>query len=89
MERNTPGIPTPTRLPESDFAIIYIFVDNDTFGLHKNLLRTYFGIYSQVNKRIFNNQLPNAMLNVRLIFVQINRKYYIGNNRYVVYILRI
>lgn len=57
---NTLNIPTPCLIPNTDYVLPYVFVGDEAFALHTNLLRPYGGKELTKEQKIFNYRLTRA-----------------------------
>lgn len=70
------GIPNPQPLPGRDRPVPYVFVADDAFGLHDNIMKPYPGIQEKGSeKRIFNYRLSRARRVVENVFGILSAKF--------------
>lgn len=68
LRGNTLNIPPPRALPDIEGELPYVFVGDEAFALHNNLLRPYGGRELDHIKRIFNYRLTRARRFVECAF---------------------
>lgn len=70
------GIPNPQPLPERDRPVLYVFVTDDAFGLHDNIMKPYPGIQEKASeKRVFNYRFSRARRVVENVFGLLSAKF--------------
>lgn len=60
MRENNLNLPQPSNLPEFNYKMPYVMVDDDAFPLHENLMKPYPERGLTQHKRIFNYRLSRA-----------------------------
>lgn len=69
-------IPNPQPLPGRDRPVSYVFVADDAFGLHDNIMKPYSGVQEKGSKkRVFNYRLSRARWVVVNIFGILSAKF--------------
>ncbi|CAH2087346.1 unnamed protein product [Euphydryas editha] len=68
MINNTLNLPGPTSLPNTNIALPYVFVGDEAFALHQNLLRPYNSQMLDAEKSVFNYRLTRARRYVECTF---------------------
>lgn len=64
----TLNLPTPAQLDESNVDLPYIFVGDEAFALHENILRPFSGQQLNATKSVFNYRLTRARRYVECAF---------------------
>ncbi|CAH1991245.1 unnamed protein product [Acanthoscelides obtectus] len=62
------NIPTPRPLEQTQINVPFVFIGDEGFGLHDNLLRPFGGTHLDKKKRIFNYRLTRARRYVECAF---------------------
>lgn len=76
LENGELGIPNPQLLPGRDRPVPYVFVADDAFGLHDNIMKPYPGIQKKGSeKRAFNYRLSRARRVVENVFGILSAKF--------------
>lgn len=65
---NTLNLPQPALIPETNFQLPYVFVADEAFALHKNVLRPFSGRELNETMSIFNYRLTRARRYVECAF---------------------
>lgn len=61
LERNKLNIPEPERLPGRQKLVPYVFLADDAFALHENIMKPYAGVHAKGSmQRVFNYRLSRA-----------------------------
>lgn len=68
MINNTLNLPGPTSLLNTNIALPYVFVGDEAFALHQNLLRPYNSQMLDAEKSVFNYRLTRARRYVECTF---------------------
>ena len=54
IENGLPNIPQPSKLPQSDRILPYVFIGDDAFGLKNHLMKPYPFQHLSFAERVFN-----------------------------------
>lgn len=76
---NTLNLPRPQTLPNTNLDLPYIFVGDEAFALHCNLLRPFSGQQLDATKSVFNYRLTRARRYVECAFGIMSKKWQIFN----------
>lgn len=68
MVNNTLNLPQPTPLPNTNIVLPYVFVGDEAFALHQNLLRPYSSQQLDAEKSVFKYRLTRARRFVECTF---------------------
>lgn len=68
LVNKTLNLPTPVQLEESNVDLPYIFVGDEAFALHENILRPFSGQQLNATKSVFNYRLTRARRYVECAF---------------------
>lgn len=80
LNSNSIKLPNEKILPGSTLPPVpYVFVADEAFGLHQNIMRPYGGQFLSVQKRVFNYRLSRARRYVECAFGILSNKWRILN----------
>lgn len=68
-------LPPPKPLPETNDSVPYVFVGDEAFSLHTNMMRPFGGRLHSVTKRVFNYRLTVARRFVECAFGILSNKW--------------